>query len=331
MTFTDPLPNGNQDLPPQVKELYRQALLHQEVAAGAPGLPEAVELGVLAPGTHVGGYRATEPDLVISRLVDDATHRIAEISAFIAGLPSLRQTLTQIYRETLSSDRSGQVEHLHGNSLINERIEEAISCAAGELITAQPGGPRTRELLDRSIPRDTEALERGVKMRTLYHATARHSPLTQEWAKVMADKGGEIRTLDAPFLRMVIIDRKSAFIQDFLYRDADEPGNAWAHLIKDPAVCAFIAEIFERDWNHADYWHGSEEGAVISGVTTRMQRAILRQLSSGRTQEQTARDLGLSTRTLQKHLTSLRTRVPHLQSVPQMTYWWATCPDRVLD
>jgi hypothetical protein len=298
----------------------------------APGLDQAVHLGVLVPDANGdGGFRPAEPGQVIARLIGDATHKLVEISDFIATLPAMREALTEIYRETRTPVRSGAVEHLHGNDLINERIEETIGQAQQELITAQPGGPRTRQVLERSIGRDSEALERGVKMRTLYHATARHSPLTQEWARVMAEKGGEVRTLDAPFLRLILVDRKSAFIQDCLDRDSDEPDNAWAHLIKDPAVCAFLAEIFDRDWNRADYWHGSETEEPVGGVTTRMQRSILRQLSSGRTQEQTARDLGLSTRTLQKHLTALRMKVPHLHSVPQMTYWWATCPDRVLD
>lgn len=332
MSFTFSSPGGYDDLPPQTMDAYRKALLRQPVSDETPGLRDALELGVIVPdSSEEGAYRPVEPGRAITNLVDQATQRVTELNNFIAHLPAMRDALTEVYYDVRSSGRSGYVEHLHGNDLINDRIQETISRAEVELITAQPGGPRTQATLERSVPRDSMALERGVKMRTLYHATARHSPLTQEWARIMADKGGEIRTLDAPFLRLILVDRSYAFIQDCLERDEHEPQNAWAHLIKDPAVCAFLMEIFERDWRRADYWHGSDEEGVGSMVTTRIQRAILRLLASGRTQDQAARDLGLSTRTLQKHLTALRAKIPHLQSVPQMTYWWASCPDRLLD
>lgn len=318
-------------LPPQVKDLYRRVLRREPIEDDAPGIEQAIRLGILVPdGDEKNRYRAAEPGRVIASLVSGGTQRIAETSRFLAKLPGMREELNEVYGDVRTPGVSGTIEHLHGNKAINERLDEVLDGARKELITAQPGGPRTKEILDRSLGRDTAALARGVQMRTLYHATARHHTLTQEWAEVMASKGGEVRTLDAPFLKLILVDRNHAFIQDCLERDPYEPPNAWAHLINDAAVCAYLAELFERDWNRADYWHGSgagDEGAL----TTRMQRAILRLLSSGRTQDQAARDLGLSTRTLQKHLTAIRTKVPHLRTVPQMTYWWGTCPDRNLD
>jgi sugar-specific transcriptional regulator TrmB len=331
MSVTEGPYNSYEPLPPQAREVYRRVLQHQRVTPNTPGFSAAVELGVVVPDeNNPGEYQPVAPGRIIARLVKAATEDITAISAFLSQLPAIREDLISVYGDVRLSGQSGNIEHLHGNELINDRIEEIIAGAERELITAQPGGPRSRKTLDRSVSRDTKALERGITMRTLYHATARHSPLTQEWAQVMAEKGGEIRTLDAPFLRLIIVDRAYAFIEDFLPRDPTEPNNSWAHLIQDPALSAFLVQTFERDWNRADYWHGSGDGKGGS-QTTPIQRAILRQLSSGRTQEQSARDLGLSTRTLQKHLGALRLRVKHLHSVPQMTYWWATSPDRHLD
>lgn len=334
MSFTDGPPGGDKSipdvLPPEAREVYRRALLREPVGPHIPGFAQAIELGVLVPDDlEEGVYKPVEPSRVMSKLVAAATRQISEISSFLGRLPTVREDLNKVYRDVREPNQAGLIEHLHGNDLINGRLQEIIDGAEVELITAQPGGPRTRETLDRSMGRDTAALARGISMRTLYHATARFSAFTQEWAAVMAAKGGEIRTLDGPFLRIILVDRTYAFIQDFLPRDTSEPNNEWAHLIKDPAVCAFLIKVFERDWHRADYWYGSDE--VKDAVTTPVQRAILRQLSSGRDQSQAARDLGMSLRTLSKHLTALRAKVPHLQSVPQMTYWWATCPDRELD
>jgi DNA-binding CsgD family transcriptional regulator len=316
-------------LPSQTRELYIRAIKREQIPPGTPGLQSAVALGVLIPDSRAAGtYEALEPSRITAALLGAAREQLAGINCFLGQLPGLREDLGTFYDDIRASSQEGAVEHLEGVDEINSRIAEIIAGAQKELITAQPGGGRTSETLARSTPRDTAALERGVMMRTLYHATARFSAPTQMWAEVMATRGGEVRTLDAPFMRLVIVDRAYAFIQDCLPSAPGEPDNRRAHLIRDRAVCAFLAEVFERDWSHADYWHGTPAVEGMATLTTAMQRSILRALSSGYTQEQAAKNLGLSTRTLQKHLAGLRQKVPHLQSIPQMTYWWAACPDR---
>lgn len=329
MTYTESTSDGHM-LSDQALRVYRRVLHQEPVAPDAPGVSTAVELGVLVPDpTSPGVYRAVEPGRAVPALMYALLSRIQDHAASLRRLPALHDELMEVYRDA----RGGQeadIEHLHGNAMINSRLEEVIDTAEFELCTAQPGGPRTRETLERSLRRDTDALDRGVEMRTLYHATARFSTHTQEWVKTMSDRGGEIRTLDQPFLRMIIVDRRSAFIQDLLDRGHEEE-RSWAHLVRDAALCAFLLEIFERDWTHGDRWHGT---AVEAGhVTTRLQRSILRLLADGKTLPQAAVQVGMSVRTLQKHLEELRARVPGLSkgSLPQLTYWWATCPDRHLD
>ena len=54
------------------------------------------------------------------------------------------------------------------------------------------------------------ALERGVKMRTLYQHSARRSAGTHKYVAAVTGRGAEVRTLDEFFNRIIVIDRRIA-------------------------------------------------------------------------------------------------------------------------
>ena len=106
--------------------------------------------------------------------------------------------------------------------------------------------------------REIAALERGVHVRTLYQHSARRHSATHKYARVMTLKGGEIRTLDEFFNRMIVFDRKQAVIPST--EDAMS-----AIVIREPSVIAYLIDVFERTWERA---RGSETRNSTPCVTS---------------------------------------------------------------
>jgi DNA-binding NarL/FixJ family response regulator len=120
------------------------------------------------------------------------------------------------------------------------------------------------------------------------------------WVGRMSAEGARFRTLDEEFQRMVIIDRQIAIIPgDSILIDAAE---AVAYVVNDPGVAAFLARIFERDWERANVW---DEPAGGISLTPR-QRAILKGLSKGKTLQQLAPQLGIKQRAMGEAIAELK-------------------------
>ncbi|MEV8413122.1 LuxR C-terminal-related transcriptional regulator [Streptomyces niveus] len=218
--------------------------------------------------------------------------------------------------------------YIAGLDAANRQIGEAAE-GARELLAAQPG-LRTRRHLADAVNRDLNALARGVSIRTLYHVSARTNPDVRERVAIMGPKGALFRTLARPFLRALVFDRKIAFFSDHL---EGRPDSAGVWMVRDSAVCAYLAESFEQEWILGQEWHAPERpGGVTAGsaVSTQLQRSILRALVSGQDQQQIATALGYSSRTINVHLTNLRTELGY-ETVYQLIHWWATSPERDLD
>ncbi|MEU5424006.1 LuxR C-terminal-related transcriptional regulator [Streptomyces olivoreticuli] len=321
-------PGGSDDpltLPDGSRAVYQRIAKGESIPPDADGLGFLLDLGLVTPDP-------AEPDTYVvvdlrqaeARLRSRTETQLGQVVDFMAGIPSLFEELMAEVRRHGQSAACASSEFLEGVDLVNAHLTQAIIRARDELLTSQPG-PRDRELLSKSVDRDTAAVERGVSMRTLYHASARTNAATREWVQRMSTLGAQVRTLAAPFMRFVLVDRRSAVIQD--YSDGiDAQQGAW--LIRDHALCGFIGEVFEQYWTRGDDWQGSE---ATSGeaVTTELQRTILRELCAGRDQQQIAHRIGYSQRTVTAHLAELRCTL-NFQTVHQLVYWWATSEERKL-
>lgn len=241
----------------------------------------------------------------------------------------LADDLTLHFEQSGWRSRRG-AEYLSEPGVVNARIGDALGAAQEELLTAQPGGPRNRELLQIAVDRDSKALERGVSVRTLYLDSVRDDAVTREWATTMTGLGAHFRTLVRPFQRCVIVDRKQAFISNYFVKDA--PAHAAWHVM-DRAMVAWIAEVYEESWRRAEVWHGQARTAVEGSAgtrTTRVQREILRDMAGGVEQRITAQRIGMSLRKLTDEIGQLRT-LWGVSTLAELTYRWALSPDRLVD
>ncbi|MCX5000909.1 hypothetical protein [Streptomyces longwoodensis] len=254
------------------------------------------------------------------------------------SIPAAWDSLTDAY-ERSRLHAGGGSEFLADPQVVNARLQDAVDSARVEILAAQPSGPRTREHLEGARGRDTGALDRGVALRTLYRATVRDNSVTAEYARTMASRpdgrSAEFRTLEEPFARAIVVDRRVAFISNTLVAGAHEHA-AWQ--ITDGAFVRYIVDEFLERWRRAQPWHGEtrvRSGSDVvgdrSGVrTTARQREILRDLAAELPQQKTATRLDISIRTLSGEVSVLKDLFD-VSSLHGLLYKWALSPDRNVD
>lgn len=310
----DPVLHG-----PELGELTRWHLIARS--------PEAPSVPVVLP-----------PQDAARRRMDAQMRQMAVQLEEMAAVPQIADMLTQEYERAQWRSGPGS-QFLSEPEVVNARLDHVVAGAEREILAAQPGGPRTRELLERAVARDSAALARGVVKRTLYRDCVREDPVTAEGARIMSARGAgaEYRTMLSPFERCIVVDRREAFISDHVV-EGSPPHAAWH--VTDRAMVGLIAAVFDQAWKRATPWHGElravggRQSQALRSVddprTSEIQREILRDMVSGITQASTAGRLGISVRTLQRELDQVR-EMSGAQSPAELGYWWALCPDRLAD
>lgn len=285
---------------------------------------------------------ARDPQHALRTMVTRELEEAARHIDLVATMPELSRDMIRAYRQT-QLRAGGSSVYLPDQETVNSRLQDVVSGARREILAAQPGGPRKREVLETAVARDSAALDRGVELRTIYRDTVRDHALSAEYARAMSTRttGRPARyaTLVGDFERMVIVDREIAFISDHIVAGGPEHG-AW--LVTDPPVVAVLARIFEVNWRRAQPWSGElrprrAQATVIDAVsgadgvrTTRQQRGIMRYLCGGESQAATARKIGVSKRKLEDEIAAIK-GLWGVRTLNELIFQYALSPDRMVD
>ncbi|MFG2821836.1 hypothetical protein ACGFX4_20700 [Kitasatospora sp. NPDC048365] len=294
---------GARILSSDARALYLKAidqngrLIRKEcTASDEAALNELLGIGLLISDSEDAGILvASDPAQLSAGLSSTWQRQALDLLARAVALPSDLNELAEAFHRP--SDSGGSIEYVHGKALINQRLQHAMAVGMGEGLAMQPGGPRPPEMLASSMTRDLATLRQGTAMRTIYNASTRYHQPTRDYVSTLAKEGWMFRTLDEPYARLLIIDRRLAVIPVVDYDVA-----AFVH---DPAVITFMAEeVFERNWSRALEFDGDR--AVPQQVVSRLRRTIIDLLLSGTNHRVIARRLGISERTLARHIAEMR-------------------------
>ncbi|SEK78955.1 helix-turn-helix transcriptional regulator [Streptacidiphilus jiangxiensis] len=274
----------------------RCGLTAQQVSAGFDELADLMLLR--ASDDHPGQMRAVSPEL---GLADMLARQEAELAARQAQLALSRAAVTRMVAERAVT-RSDGGERLVGMDAIRARLEQLCAVAHTEIIGVQPGVQRPEDL-DAGEEHDFQALARGVGMRTLYQDIVRNHAHVFTYAHRLLNLGGEVRTAPVIPQRVVIVDRAQALVPV----DPTDTRKGALH-VTEPGIVAALLDCFEQAWNTAvplGAVHSEDPTTGLSGT----ERELLRLLGTGLTDEATGQRLGLSVRTVRRHMASIMERL----------------------
>jgi hypothetical protein len=287
-------------------DLFQKVVLEGAISFDDPRVVEGgphheafkflVDLGLLALDPPSETYLPVDPATVQSRVVSPMGQRAAELLAESTDWANTFAELGLAYRRTAPGELP--IVQLRGLPNINRFLIAAVGDAEFELLTAQPDGARPSTILAEAIDRDKRALERGVRMRTLYQHSARRSVATREYVEEVTTYGAEVRTLDEFFNRLIVVDRRLAIVPG-------AEGYQVAVAIHEPSLVAHLVDIFERYWERARGFSDRELNTERE-VADDVHNMTVRMLVEGHSDNASAKRMGVSTRTYAGYVASLK-------------------------
>lgn len=253
-----------------------------------------MKLGLLHE--EAGRYDVVDPQMaqgaIVTPLSQRATEAIGEASSWAEAFAQL----TRAYRR-YPRTADGPMTELHGDQL-NVFLEQLVNGARDEVLTAQPQVGRTAASLRDASARDLAALQRGVRLRTIYQHAARRARFTRQYVDRVTAEGAEVRTLDEFFNRLIVVDRRVALIPSAKERTT-------AVVIRDANLVAYLVDIFERNWDRGKPF--TQTTAAIASAIAGEQRAMAtRMLIEGHPDSASAKRMGVSDRTYAAYLADLK-------------------------
>ncbi|WP_443041766.1 LuxR C-terminal-related transcriptional regulator [Streptomyces sp. B21-097] len=297
---TEEHPHGADRLCEAGDRVYSRAVRRGRVArTDAEPVPCLLELALLHPDPDDMDWLVpTSPQEVMTRLlrglhdeVSASQRRVGSaVAAFewYAGLGGPERAAT--------AGEGAAIRVLDGPSRIQAALDAATEACTTEVLTVQPGGIRREHELSEGLHRALELRGRGVRMRDLYNHVARHGQGLLNYLELMGDTV-EARTLDEVIDRLMLFDRKVAFV----------PANAdrtMALELRHPALVSYLVTVFERLWRLAIPLTAPLPDPRVEGVSHREQ-SIAALLAEGHQDAVIAERLGISVRTCRAHIARL--------------------------
>jgi hypothetical protein len=290
----------------QATALYEDVLAHGGIKQGDPRLQERaperaafdmlLELDLLILDPTTSTYVAVDPTTIQSRIVAPLGLRGAELLTESSEWARAFGTLSHTWRRSPQAAR-GPFTEIHGEAILSY-VAGVVADAEEELLTAQPQTGRDAPSLAAAAKRDIAALERGVKMRTLYQHSARRSAITHTYVAAVTEQGAEVRTLDEFFNRIIIVDRQLAVI----------PGQSSlsvALAVREPNMVAYLVDIFERTWERARPFT-NRDTSMMRDIAAEQRAMTIRMLIEGHADPVSAKRLGVSPRTYAGYVADLK-------------------------
>jgi hypothetical protein len=269
----------------------------QEGAKLHAALMQLVHMGLVLIAQDADRWEAEDPSTVQSRVVSPLSSEGARLLTESSQWAHAFGVLNQSWRRIPQSANHGPFTYLQPDA-IEPFLAGLVAECEEEMLTAQPQALRDMRLMPTGVLRDTALLERGAKIKTLYQHSARRNSVTRQYVAAVTELGGEVRTLDEFFNRMIVIDRRVAVIPS---RDTHRVALA----VREPGVVAYLVDIFERSWERARPFT-SRETSLMKDIAAEQRSMTMRMLIEGHSDPVSAKRLGVSPRTYAGYVADLK-------------------------
>lgn len=252
------------------------------------------------------------PDLALDELLRPVEDDIRRARERVQRTRSGFTAVQAMYRAAVREARAA-VARIGGEAAVMPALERAVRSCRRELATIQPLGERSAFDLD-----DPLLVPEGVEHRTLYPHSARTNARLMRHISQVEQAGGTVRTVDQVTGRLLLCDRTSAYVAD-----GGDPEHGGAVEITDPGIVAFLVCVFEEAWQRGTPVSATAVRSREPVVADEVERAVMRLLVSGHTDDAIARRLGVSRRTVAGHVARISQQLGS-RSRAQLGYLIAT-------
>jgi DNA-binding CsgD family transcriptional regulator len=146
-----------------------------------------------------------------------------------------------------------------------------------------------------------EAAAGGAAVRVLCHDKLRADGVAGLSLRALARGGAQVATAPVVPPAIVIVDSRVALMA---LPGPSEGDAGSAFLLRDPSVAGYLASVIDSFWAMALPLHDLSESA--DGGLSPVDQALLRLLAQGKTQQEVARSLHLSVRTVSRRIADLK-------------------------
>ncbi|MGW7409771.1 helix-turn-helix transcriptional regulator [Streptomyces sp. NPDC054833] len=284
--------------------------LDQDRSAVTTALDTLADLALLrraaAPEATCGAPLLVPPraglGALLERRQDELARTQLEIDASRAAVADLLAGYTALGRTA-----GAGVERFTGAEAVGRLQADLTAQARGELLALAPSTTAGDGLWDLDVPLHLDLLERGVRVRILHMDSTTGPARRREAVRRLTRAGAEIRTLPALPLHLRLVDGASAVLP----LDPDEPDGG-AVLLDEPGALAGLRALFTHLWDTATPAGGTDPtdgaGDGVTDMYSPRERALLRFLAEGLTDEAAARKLGISLRSERRMISHLSDR-----------------------
>jgi DNA-binding CsgD family transcriptional regulator len=249
------------------------------------------------------GIRVVSPqvalDVIVRRQEAALARRVEELTATKAAAAAAVAALDSI----APHPGGDSVERLVGIDAIQAKLEVLALQVEREALSVMPGGAQSQASLEASRPLDTEAMNRGVALLTLYQDSVRNDRATYSYAQWLSEQGGEVRTAPPLPPRMVIFDRRAAVVP---MNPTDTRSGALC--LREPGIVATLVAIYEHAWAGAAPIAADRPRGPVDGLAAGDHELLLL-LAQGMTDESAAKRLGIGLRTVRRQMASIMERL----------------------
>jgi DNA-binding CsgD family transcriptional regulator len=180
-------------------------------------------------------------------------------------------------------------------------LDMMTNLARDELLSMHPGPMPSEQVLRDGRARDRLLIERGLRIRTIYAKHVTNTAYVRAYLDDLVSFGYQVRTAPTLPMRMIICDGQRALIPLDLTN-----GRAGAIAIDGEMLVRSLVKVFEHCWQSSSRLEESAESA--SGLTEQ-ELTTLRMLAVGMKDEQIARSIGVSVRTVSRTVSDLMRRL----------------------
>ncbi|MFF8831843.1 helix-turn-helix transcriptional regulator [Streptomyces sp. NPDC015131] len=290
-------PHSHSELCQEGSELYANALRSGRIPRSeADEVPCLLDLSLLHPDPDDAQWlRPVPPSSALAQLLQPIEREILERRRLTVELSDAFEPFMAISAQNAPTTHAITV--LEGLSRINATLDRVVAGCEKELLTVQPGGGRPAHGLSEALRRVRPLLGRGIRMRTLYQHTARHTELTLTYLEHVGPEV-QVRTLEQIIDRLIIVDREVAFVPARSDRQV-------ALELRHPGLVAYLAGVFDQFWQLAVPINEEIPYDLKSDGISGVQRSIAKLLVEGHVDEAIARRLGMNVRTCRAHIAKL--------------------------